>query len=102
MGRGGQLQALHDLAEKRCDVAAISAATLRAATVSKALDTSGLRILARTGQVPLPCWVTSPELDDGLALLIEPTQLLQADAAAQRARADEAEARLGDKNSLAS
>lgn len=59
---GDPLDALRMLVQKRCDTVATHEAAFSVAT-SAGVKTSQLRILARTGHVPLPCWIASPRLD---------------------------------------
>lgn len=58
---GGHHQALRDLLEGRCDLAALSAAALESAP-SVGIDVSALRAFAATGHTPLPCWIATTRI----------------------------------------
>jgi ABC-type phosphate/phosphonate transport system substrate-binding protein len=62
---GSHHRALRDLRRERCDVAAVSQATLSGS--SGARHAQGLRVIARTGHTPGGCWIASPSLDARIA-----------------------------------
>jgi ABC-type phosphate/phosphonate transport system substrate-binding protein len=61
---GGDLEALADLDERRCDVAAVGEIALRAAPTERA---GRLRVMAWTGAIPQGCWAGARGLGAALA-----------------------------------